>query len=98
MFDPFRARFIRSLNHEFFVDPATLALIGTGVSALLGGASLVSSLGSKPAPPSIPAPAPPSQSPTGSPTSNANPNAPSFLAAAAAPQSGQTATKSLLGQ
>lgn len=97
MFDLFRARFLRSLNRTYAIDPATLTAVGVGLSTLIGGASLVSSLSNKPAAPSMPAPAAPTQTPTGSPTTNAQ-SSPSFLAAAAAPTSGQTGQKSLLGQ
>ena len=78
-------------------DPVVLTAIGVGLSGLAGAGSLANSIFNAPKPPSMPAPAPPSQSPTGSPTTNANPTAPSFLAAAAAPQGGQTANKTMLG-
>lgn len=73
-------------------DPLALALIGLGVGGALGHTA--------PKAPniSIPQPAPPIQAPTGS-ASTYKANQPSFLSAAAAtPQQGQTASKTLLGQ
>jgi len=81
----------------FALDPATLTAIGVGISALTGAGTLAATALNAPKAPSTPAPAPPSQNPTGTPTTNANTPQPSFLAAAATPQGGQTATKTLLG-
>ena len=78
-------------------DPATLTAVALGASALTGAGTLAATALNKPKAPSTPAPAPPSQNPTGTPTTNANQPAPSFLAAAAAPQGGQAASKTLLG-
>lgn len=82
-----------------FADPLTIGLVTAGLGALGGvGTAAASIFGPKPKAPSMPAPAPPVQSPVGNQGTNAAGPNPSFLAAAAAPQTGQTGSKSLLGQ
>lgn len=77
-------------------DPLTLSLIGLGLGGLGGAASLFSP---KPSAPTLPPMAPPVQPPVGDQSTNKTPAGPSFLAAAAAPQTNQTAgQKTLLGQ
>lgn len=82
-------------------DPVTLTAIGLGVSALgsIGGAA--AGLANRPKAPAVPN-TPPTPTPIQQPTANAAPTSaagqPSFLAAAAAPQSGQAPGKTLLGQ
>lgn len=82
-------------------DPITLALIGSGIGTLLGGgAAVASALGPKPSAPQMPTAAPPIQNPVGDQSTNkANPQTPSFLAAAATPAANQqSGAKTLLGQ
>ena len=88
-----------SWQDSVLFDPVTLTAIGIGVGALSGAGTLAATLLTpKPAAPSMPSPSAPSQSPTGTPDTNKSASGPSFLAAAAAPQQGQTANKGLLGQ
>ena len=82
-------------------DPVTLTALGTILGGLGGaGAAAATIFGPKPKAPQMPTPAPPVQSPVGNQDTNATgQSGPSFLAAAAAPQSNNTAAqKSLLGQ
>lgn len=79
-------------------DPLTLTAIGTGVSALIGGGSLINSIVNAPKAPTAPSAPPPAQSPNGTPNTNKG-NAPSFLSsAAAAPGQESQGGKTLLGQ
>lgn len=85
--------------------PALIAPILAGVSAIGGLAGTAASLINKPkAPPvpNVPAPPPAVQQPQGTQTSAVPQQTPSFLAAAATPQQGQTIGggqgKTLLGQ
>jgi len=86
-------------------DPVSLTAIGMGVSALAGAGGTVASLINRPKAPQAPMTPPtpaPSQQPQGSPNSSQPQQTPSFLAAAASPQQGQTIGggqgKTLLGQ
>lgn len=78
------------------VDPVTLLAIGGLASAGAGIAGNL--LAPKPPNPTVPNAPPPVSQPQGSTTSNKPAGTPSFLAAAAAPQSQNVASKSLLGQ
>lgn len=80
------------------IDPLTISLIGLGLGAASGAASLFGG-SSAPAAPTIPAAAPPVQPPVGDQSTNKSAQAPSFLAAAATPTQNQSSgAKSLLGQ
>jgi hypothetical protein len=85
----------------FWALPALPAIAGI-VSAAAGIGGTIASLANKPKTPQAPsAPPPPApmQQPSGSPqTATQSAATPSFLAAAATPQPGQTASKTLLGQ
>lgn len=89
----------------FAFPPAMIPLIAAGVGAIGSIAGTAASLINKPkapAVPNVPAPPTPIQQPQGSQTSSAPQQTPSFLAAAATPQQGQTigggTGKTLLGQ
>lgn len=86
-------------------DPVTMTAIGLGVSGLAAAGGTVASLVNRPKAPAAPMTPPtpaPEQQPQGTQTSGQPQQTPSFLAAAATPQQGQTIGggqgKTLLGQ
>jgi hypothetical protein len=82
-------------------DPVSAA-IGLGAALVGTAGTLLAPKPKTPAPPNVPAPPPPIQQPQGTPaTAGGTQQAPSFLAAAAAPAQANTiggAGKTLLGQ
>jgi hypothetical protein len=77
-------------------DPLTIGLISAGAG--LFGSLMAGGQAQAPTVNAPPPPAAPARSPEGSPSTNKPAQAPSFLAAAAAPQQQNTASHTLLGQ